>query len=135
MEATTATRTMIVLVVDDEIDVEDLFKQRFRREIKSDVLTCRFAHSGEEALAFLRSNGPTELVLILSDINMPGMSGLELLKHVKQDHAGLKVFMITAYGDSKNYNAAITAGADDFINKPIDFDTLKAKIYGALGIA
>jgi DNA-binding NtrC family response regulator len=135
METTAATRTMIVLVVDDELDVEDLFKQRFRREIKSGALLCQFAHSGEEALAFLRNNGPTELVLILSDINMPGMSGLELLKQVKQSHASLKVFMITAYGDSKNYNAAIAAGADDFINKPIDFDSLKTKIYGALGIA
>lgn len=135
MEATTAPRTMIVLVVDDELDVEDLFKQRFRREIKAGVLSCRFAHSGEEALAFLQNNGPTELVLILSDINMPGMSGLELLQQVKHAYSGLKVFMITAYGDSKNYNAAIAAGADDFINKPIDFDSLKAKIYGALGIA
>lgn len=135
MEATTATQTMIVLVVDDELDVEALFKQRFRREIKAGVLSCQFAHSGEEALAYLRSNGPAELILILSDINMPGMSGLELLKHIKQAHGDLKVFMITAYGDSQNYNAAIAAGADDFINKPIDFDSLKAKIYGALGIA
>lgn len=135
MESPAAARTMIVLVVDDEVDVEDLFKQRFRREIKAGILSCQFAHSGEEALAFLRSNGPAELVLILSDINMPGMNGLELLKHVKQDHAGMKVFMITAYGDSKNYNAAIAAGADDFINKPIDFASLKTKIFGALGIA
>lgn len=134
MDATPAMRTMIVLVVDDELDVEDLFKQRFRREIKAGALSCQFAHSGEEALAFLR-NTPTELVLILSDINMPGMSGLELLQRVKQAYAGLKVFMITAYGDSKNYDAAIAAGADDFINKPIDFDSLKTKIYDALGIA
>jgi len=126
---------MIVLVVDDELDIEMLFQQKFRREIKEGKFALRFAHSGEEALKFMESHGAAELVLILSDINMPGMTGLELLKKIKDKSAKQKVFLVTAYGDDSSRQQAIAAGADDFVNKPIDFEDLKKKMYLALGIA
>jgi len=126
---------MIVLVVDDEQDIETLFQQKFRREIKEGKFTFRFALSGEEALRFLESHSATELVLILSDINMPGMTGLELLKRIKEKYGKQKVFLVTAYGDEHSYQQAIAAGADDFVGKPIDFDDLKKKMYRALGIS
>src|SRR6195256_4820134 len=120
---------MKILVVDDETDVRVLFEQRFRKEIRSGEMEFAFAFSGEEALTYLNRH-EHEAVLILSDINMPGMSGLELLGHIKQKY--LKpppvVMMITAYGDSENYNMAKQLGADDFLTKPVDFTLLKEKL-------
>jgi CheY-like chemotaxis protein len=120
---------MKVLVVDDEKDVQVLFEQRFRREIRNQEMNFLFAFSGEEALNYLNDNDH-EAVLILSDINMPGMSGLELLKKIKEKHHEPPpvVMMITAYGDADNYNTAMRLGADDFLTKPLDFTTLKEKL-------
>jgi CheY-like chemotaxis protein len=120
---------MKILVVDDEKDIQPLFEQRFRREIKKGEINFAFAHSGEDALNFLHIN-KHEAVLILSDINMPGMSGLELLDRIKNKYKTPPpvVMMITAYGDSENYNQAMELGADDFITKPVDFTALKEKI-------
>lgn len=123
---------MKVLVVDDERDVQVLFEQRFRKEIRSGYIEFAFAFSGEEALNFLAVK-KHEAVLILSDINMPGMSGLELLRHIKEKYHQPPpvVMMITAYGDKDNHDAAMKLGADDFITKPIDFTNLKDKIKTA----
>ncbi len=120
---------MKVLVVDDEKDIQALFEQRFRKDIRDGVKQFVFAFSGEEALAYLTQHDH-EAVLILSDINMPGMSGLELLKHIKKDFAPPPpvVMMITAYGDAENYNEAMRHGADDFLTKPLDFNLLKEKL-------
>lgn len=120
---------MKILVVDDETDMEVLFQQRFRREIKEKQIEFVFANSGELALEYL-SKHVHEAVLILSDINMPGMSGLELLRQIKQkfEQPPPVVMMITAYGDAENYNQAISLGADDFLTKPVDFALLKEKL-------
>jgi CheY-like chemotaxis protein len=117
-----------MLVVDDERDVELLFSQKFRKEIRSGEVQLNFAFNGEEALNYLQSLNPFDLVVVLSDINMPGMTGLELLKIIKTEYKDLRVMMITAYGDEKNYNSAISTGADDFLTKPVDFTMLKEKI-------
>jgi len=120
---------MKILVVDDEKDVQLLFEQRFRKEIKSKEMQFAFAFSGEEAISFMKDH-EHEAILILSDINMPGMSGLELLEQIKTKY--LKpppvVMMITAYGDAENYNMAKQLGADDFLTKPVDFNLLKEKL-------
>lgn len=120
---------MKILVVDDEIDIKDLFLQKFRKEIKNAEIDFAFANSGEEALKFIEAN-EHEAVLILSDINMPGMSGLQLLKHIKEKYGKPPpvVMMITAYGDDENYNEAMRLGADDFLTKPVDFNNLKEKL-------
>ncbi|MEO7444065.1 MAG: response regulator [Ferruginibacter sp.] len=120
---------MKILVVDDEVDVKTLFEQRFRKQIKAGSLELVFAFSGEEALKYLNLN-EHEAVLILSDINMPGMSGLELLKKIKQEYHAPPpvVMMITAYGDKENYDTAMNLGADDFLTKPLDFNLLKEKL-------
>lgn len=120
---------MKILVVDDEKDIQPLFQQRFRREIKSGEMEFVFAYSGEEALICL-AKYQSEAVLILSDINMPGMSGLDLLKNIKQKYNQPPpvVMMITAYGDEDNYKRAMELGADDFITKPVDFSLLKETI-------
>lgn len=120
---------MKVLVVDDEQDVKALFEQRFRKEIRSGDIEFAFAFSGEDALTYLNQHGH-EAVLILSDINMPGMSGLQLLEHIKQKYHKPPpvVMMITAYGDEQNYNTAKSLGADDFLTKPLDFSLLKEKL-------
>ena len=120
---------MKILVVDDEKDVKDLFLQRFRKEIRKEELHFMFAFSGEEALEKLDAL-EQEAVLILSDINMPGMSGLDLLKEIKQTYQSPPpvVMMVTAYGDEENYNAAKRLGADDFLTKPLDFKLLKNKL-------
>jgi two-component system, chemotaxis family, chemotaxis protein CheY len=120
---------MKVLVVDDEKDVQNLFEQRFRREVRSGELELVFAFSGEEALKFMKIH-EHEAVLILSDINMPGMSGLELLKNIKENYETPPpvVMMITAYGDDVNYQNALRLGADDFLTKPLDFTSLKDKL-------
>lgn len=120
---------MKILVVDDEQDIKTLFEQRFRKEIRSGELSFAFASSGEEALTYLNSH-EHEVVLILSDINMPGMSGLELLKKIKHMYVipPPVVMMITAYGDEENYNRSVSLGADDFLTKPLDFNLLKEKL-------
>lgn len=124
---------MEVLVVDDEKDTEILFQQRFRKLIKSGEITFNFVTSAEEALAFL-SDHSSEAVLILSDINMPGMSGLQLLQKIKQKFHSPPpvVMMITAYGDAENYNQAMQLGADDFLTKPLDFNLLKEKLLNRI---
>ncbi|WP_163712184.1 response regulator [Mangrovibacterium lignilyticum] len=120
---------MKILVVDDEKDIQPLFMQRFRREIRKGEFDFEFALSGEDALNKMESF-QHEAVLILSDINMPGMSGLQLLENikVKQHTPPPVVMMITAYDDSGNYNKAMELGADDFLTKPVDFNSLKEKI-------
>ena len=120
---------MKILVVDDEHDVKILFEQRFRKEIKKNEVEFVFAFSGEEAISYLNIHRH-EAVLILSDINMPGMSGLDLLEHIKQKYHEPPpvVMMITAYGDAENYNTAKRLGADDFLTKPVDFAALKEKL-------
>jgi CheY-like chemotaxis protein len=119
-----------VMVVDDEADVQLLFQQKFRKELKAGEIAFHFSFSGEDALQFLNEHDATDFVLILADINMPGMSGLELLKRIKQKYSAIKVFVITAYGDEKNHQLAKQYGCDDYITKPIDFDELKKKILG-----
>ena len=123
---------MKILVVDDEKDVRDLFLQRFRKEIKKGELIFMFAFSGEEALQTLDTM-EQEAILILSDINMPGMSGLELLEKIKSEYVAPPpvVMMVTAYGDDENYNTAKRLGADDFLNKPVDFKMLKEKLINS----
>ena len=120
---------MKILVVDDEADVKPLFLQRFRKEIGSHELEFDFALSGEEALVYLHDHY-SEVVLILSDINMPGMSGIELLTKIRHDYVVPPpvVMMITAYGDDENYQQAMKNGANDFLTKPLDFNLLKEKL-------
>lgn len=120
---------MQILVVDDETDVRDLFLQRFRREIRSGEMSFSFAFSGEEAMTFMRQHS-SEVLIILSDINMPGMSGLELLSHVKEEFEmpPTTMVMITAYGDDQSYQQAMQLGANDFLTKPVDFGALKEKL-------
>jgi len=120
---------MKILVVDDEEDVQPLFLQRFRKEIKNHEVEFDFALSGEAALAYLESKH-SEVVLILSDINMPGMSGLDLLSRIRHEYDTPPpvVMMITAYGDEENHRQAIEQGADDFLTKPLDFNLLKEKL-------
>ena len=120
---------MKILVVDDEQDVKILFQQRFRKEIKKGELDFVFAFSGEEALKTLETIAH-EAVLILSDINMPGMSGLQLLETIKKNYVAPPpvVMMVTAYGDEENFNTAKALGADDFLTKPVDFKLLKEKL-------
>jgi two-component system, chemotaxis family, chemotaxis protein CheY len=118
-----------LLVVDDEPDVSSLFQQRFRKEVKAQKLSFAFANSGTEALDYLRQH-TSEPVTVLSDINMPGMSGLELLRHINQEFETLKpkVYMVTAYGDAENYKQAMGLGATDLLTKPLDFALLKEKL-------
>ena len=120
---------MKILVVDDEQDITALFQQRFRREIREGVFDFSFKYSGEDALAFLKEHDH-EAVLILSDINMPGMSGLELLRRIRINTPTPPpiIMMITAYGDKENYEQAMRLGANDFLNKPLDFNALKEKL-------
>ena len=127
---------MKILVVDDEKDIKVLFEQRFRKEIKNNLVEFMFAFSGEEAIEILETMGH-EAVLILSDINMPGMSGLQLLENVKKKF--LKpppiVMMITAYGDAETERKAREGGAEGFLTKPIDFDALRDEIQLRTGTA
>ena len=118
-----------ILVVDDEADVQPLFLQRFRKELRAHELEFDFALSGEEALDFMKKEH-SEIVLILSDINMPGMSGIELLSKIrlKYHEPDPVVMMITAYGDEENRRQAIQNGANDFLTKPLDFNLLKEKL-------
>ncbi|MFT4739091.1 MAG: two-component system chemotaxis response regulator CheY [Cyclobacteriaceae bacterium] len=120
---------MNILVVDDEKDVQPLFQQRFRKELRSNQVQMKFVLSGEEALAYLEKEGYQDKI-ILSDINMPGMSGLELLDRIQKSSTPPPpiIFMISAYGDVENKNAAQDLGAQDFFTKPLDFKLLKEKI-------
>ncbi|MEJ2636668.1 MAG: response regulator [Calditrichia bacterium] len=117
---------MKIIVVDDEKDVQLLFEQKFRREKRKGMLDFQFMLSAEEALEYLRTVDVTGIRLVLSDINMPGMNGLELLKIIRDKFPLLKVIIITAYGNDSYYQQAMEYGADDFITKPLDFDKLKA---------
>jgi two-component system chemotaxis response regulator CheY len=125
---------MKILVVDDEQDVKTLFEQRFRKEIRDGKVEFAFAYSGEDALQLL-NQWEHEAMLILSDINMPGMSGLQLLENVKKKYMKPPpiVMMITAYGDAENFKMAKELGADDFLTKPVDFVALKEKLNLANG--
>ena len=117
-----------ILIVDDESDVAELFRQRFRREVRQGTYVLHFAMSGEEALEKLDREIEPQLIVILSDINMPGMDGLALLREVKSRHPDLPVMMVTAYGDDERRQRAEQYGASEFITKPVDFDTLKAQL-------
>ena len=118
-----------ILVVDDEADVEMLFRQQFRRELRQNRYSLDFVLSAADALAFMnRKPDAEDLILILSDINMPGMSGLDLLPRIKATRFALPVIMITAYGDTETRRLALDAGAQGLLTKPIDFDALKSEI-------
>ena len=119
---------LLILVVDDEPDVEALFRQQFRREMRSGRFTLDFATSAPAALSMVESVDDSALILLLSDINMPGMTGLELLPRVKALRPTLPVIMITAYGDATTRRMAREGGAEDVYAKPIDFPALKAEI-------
>ena len=116
-----------ILIVDDEPDIADLFRQRFRREVRQGHYVLHFADSGEEALRRLAEIHP-ELIVILSDINMPGMDGLELVREVRRLRPELPVLMVTAYGDEERRHRAGELGAADFLTKPVDFDRLKQQL-------
>ncbi len=117
-----------VLVVDDEPDVEALFRQQFRREVRQGLYCLDFAGSGDAALAVLDGHTGGEIILLLSDINMPGMSGLDLLPIVKRKRPDLPVIMISAYGDEPTIQTALKRGADKFVTKPVDFPQLKQQV-------
>jgi CheY-like chemotaxis protein len=120
--------TVSVLTVDDEADVADLFRQHFRREVRQGLYVLHFAGSAEEALAKLTEGIQPPLIVILSDINMPGMDGLALLREIKERRPDLPVMMVTAYGDEQRRRRASDYGAAAFITKPVDFDVLKAQL-------
>ena len=118
----------LVLVVDDEPDVEVLFRQQFRRDLRADRFTMEFAQSASMALQRITDAGDRSLILILSDINMPGMSGLELLPKAKALRSDVPVIMITAYGDAETKRKAMENGAEALLTKPIDFVSLRSEI-------
>ncbi|HEY4470968.1 MAG TPA: response regulator [Stellaceae bacterium] len=120
--------SLSILIVDDEPDVAELFRQRFRREVRQGLYVLHFAGSGEEALERLDTGIRPELIVILSDINMPGMDGLALLREIKTRWADLPVMMVTAYGDDARRRRADEYGALEFITKPVDFDLLKEQL-------
>jgi len=117
-----------ILVVDDEPDVAEMFRQRFRREARQGTHVLHFAGSGEEALQMLAHEIEPQLIVLLSDINMPGMDGLSLLREIKQRRPDLPVMMVTAYGDDERRRHAAEAGALQFLTKPVDFDFLKEQL-------
>ena len=117
-----------ILVVDDEADVADLFRQQFRREVRQGQYVIHFAQSAEEALDKLGDGISPELIVVYSDINMPGMDGLSLLRQVKERHSHLPVIMVTAYGDDERRRKAAEFGAREFVTKPVDFDLLKHQL-------
>jgi two-component system response regulator (stage 0 sporulation protein F) len=116
---------MKIMIVDDERDIEILFRQQFRKEVREGLVDLCYAFSGEEALEYLRSLSPPDVVCILSDINMPGINGLELLRVVKEKYPQIRVSMITAYGDEYNLKTAMSTGAEHYFTKPIDFVQIK----------
>ena len=117
--------TTHILMVDDEPDAQELFRQNFRREIRDGAYAFDFALSGEAALEMLRGETPPKVVMVLSDINMPGMSGIELLAEIRKTWPEVGVFMITAYGDASTAERARQLGAERFLTKPLDFELLK----------
>ena len=120
--------SVLILVVDDEPDVAELFRQRFRRDLRAGRFAMAFAHSAPEALARVSSSDATSLFLIFSDINMPGMTGLELLPLVRAARPDVPMIMITAYGDAPTREKALREGAAGLLTKPIDFEALRAEI-------
>ena len=120
--------SVLVLVVDDEPDVEALFRQQFRRDLRAQRFVMEFAISAADALTRVAGTIEQTLILILSDINMPGMDGLELLTHIKRRFPDLPVMMVTAYGDDERRRRAAEFGAAEFITKPVDFEHLKAQL-------
>lgn len=125
---------MKFLVVDDEKDVEDLWRQKLRREIRDGILDIRFAVSGKDALEILHNESHPEAMYIFSDINMPGMTGIELLRLVKNEFPDINVSMISAYGDKENYEQAKNSGAKEFYTKPVNFEILKNEISQYLNV-
>jgi CheY-like chemotaxis protein len=119
---------MLILVIDDEPDVELLFRQQFRRDLRAERFTMEFAQSAAMALARIADAGAESLILILSDINMPGMSGLELLPKAKALRPDVPIIMITAYGDAETKRKALENGAESLLTKPIDFGMLRSEI-------
>jgi CheY-like chemotaxis protein len=119
---------LLILVVDDEPDVEMLFRQHFRRDLRERRFTMEFAQSGETALQRIADAAGVSLILILSDINMPGMSGLEMLPKAKAARPDVPIIMITAYGDAETKAKALEGGADALFTKPIDFASLRSEI-------
>ena len=124
--------SLLILVVDDEPDVEPLFRQQFRRDIRASRFTMEFAQSAVDALAQIERAEGVTLILVLSDINMPGMTGLELLPKAKAIRPDVPVIMITAYGDADTERKALAVGADALLTKPIDFDALRNRIDSRL---
>ncbi len=120
--------TLLILVVDDEPDVEVLFRQQFRRDLRSGRFTMGFAQSARSALQAVNETTDDTLILILSDINMPGMTGLELLPKIKASRPDVPVIMITAYGDADTKRCALQSGADALLTKPIDFKALRHEV-------
>ena len=125
--------TLYILVVDDEPDVEALFRQQFRRDLKSGRFVMEFAMSAPDALQRAKAIADPSLILILSDINMPGMSGLEMLPKVRAERPGVPVIMITAYGDAETTRKAMEGGAVGLLTKPIDFSQLRLEIDSRVG--
>ncbi len=119
---------MKFLVVDDEHDVETLFRQKLRKEINTGLVDLVFAFSAQEALDIVKSKNPPDVVYIFSDINMPGMTGIQLLEKVKIEYPNIQVSVISAYGDSDSQNSAIKSGAKLFFSKPINFELVKEEI-------
>jgi CheY-like chemotaxis protein len=126
---------LLILVVDDEPDVEHLFRQQFRRDLRSGRFTMEFAQSAHEALDRIAVVTDQSLILILSDINMPGMSGLELLPKAKAARPDVPIIMITAYGDAETKRKALERGAESLLTKPIDFVMLRSEIDTRVGNA
>jgi len=126
---------LLILVVDDEPDVEALFRQQFRRELRTGQFTMRFVLSAPAALQSVENAGDASLILILSDINMPGMSGLEMLPKAKAARPDVPVIMITAYGDAETKRKALDNGAHALMTKPIDFGVLRSEIELHVGRA
>ncbi|CBS87545.1 response regulator [Azospirillum lipoferum] len=124
--------TLGILVVDDEPDIEDLFRQRFRAELRRGELALHFASSAEEALQSLNTGLQPEAVLVLSDINMPGMSGLDFLQRLRAEAPQVPVIMVTAYGDSENRRRALDIGATELVTKPVDFVALKKLVQNVI---
>jgi CheY-like chemotaxis protein len=126
---------LLILVVDDEPDVETLFRQQFRRDLRANRFTMEFAQSAPAALECIGGASAASLILILSDINMPGMSGLELLPKAKAIRPDVPIIMITAYGDAETKRKALERGAESLLTKPIDFTTLRSEIDLRVGSA
>ena len=120
---------MKILVVDDERDIQELYLQRFRKEIRNGDINFLFAFSGNEALEVMATLHPMDVVMLLSDINMPGMTGFDLLKIAKEKYPWLTIFMVSAYGDESNMGKAKMLGAAEFFTKPVDFTLLRQKIF------